>query len=427
MRLEYADLQSAFDDLKKLTGDNKQTVYAMLDFSDSDMQVCYSDPNITYNRKLYGESEEGDTTFKAIVDIKLMGSRLELFKPSGNIYIAPISITISGDSLELSSNKYLMVANYDDNGELIVGEDGQYQVSNQKGMEVNTKVRFYDVSSNVRFSATTRAPYELLYLPEEGNDFVTVQKSEFIGTFERLIKTLDSPVCAISPQMGMAFAPGKSYVTKDGFTNVDVPAISLSATLTGRMVEIFKKDSGDAVKVLLTNDKRFTKVVNEDDSLAVMLVNTNPKQSELATLMSYEQTPCNKARLQFNREMFVNLVKMVLSVMENGTAASKVQFQYDEAEDKMTMLVNRRGSGSAEDAMTIIAENYSGGPKEIEGITLSVVFKVLDQAISPFATPVIEMRIGETPNTKIMRIAEIERNQVTQEMTEEYMVVYMCA
>lgn len=28
MRLEYADLQSAFDDLKKLTGDNKQTVYA---------------------------------------------------------------------------------------------------------------------------------------------------------------------------------------------------------------------------------------------------------------------------------------------------------------------------------------------------------------------------------------------------------------
>ena len=143
--------------------------------------------------------------------------------------------------------------------------------------------------------------------------------------------------------------------------------------------------------------------------------------------MSYEQTPCNKARLQFNREMFVNLVKMVLSVMENGTAASKVQFQYDEAEDKMTMLVNRRGSGSAEDAMTIIAENYSGEPKEIEGITLNVVFKVLDQAISPFATPVIEMRIGETPNTKIMRIAEIERNQVTQEMTEEHMVVYMCA
>ena len=77
--------------------------------------------------------------------------------------------------------------------------------------------------------------------------------------------------------------------------------------------------------------------------------------------------------------------------------------------------------------MTIIAENYSGEPKEIEGITLNVVFKVLDQAISPFATPVIEMRLGETPNTKIMRIAEIERNQVTQEMTEEHMVVYMCA
>jgi hypothetical protein len=112
-------------------------------------------------------------------------------------------------------------------------------------------------------------------------------------------------------------------------------------------------------------------------------------------------------------------------VVENGTAAQKVQFRYDEYEDKVYMCL-KKGGGSVEDAMEICAENYTADVKDLTGRTLNIVFKVLDQAISTCDNRVLEVKIGENNGTTILRVADVERNIVTKEVTEEHEVIYMC-
>lgn len=426
MKVEYSEVQKSFEDLSSLAGENKQATYALIKIRESGIEVCYADSSVTYNKRIDGEAEEGDTQLDAIVDVKMFSKRLDLFKTTGNIHLEPLSITVDGDSLNLHSKKYLMIASYDDEtGDFEVDSEGNAITTNVTGMEVETRVRYYDVSSNVRFSITTRTPYEKLY-EAEGDGFISIERAEFIGLLDKLVKTLDSPVCAIHGPNRIAFSPGRSYTTKINIENTDLPAFGIGSAVAVKLVNIFKKCDNDNIKLLLTPDRKFIKLVSEDEQLAMMVMNISPSQSAVASLVSYDSTAYDILRMQFNREMFTNLVKGSLLVVEGGVAASKVQFQYDEETDKVKMLISKKGAGSTEDALHIIAENYTGNIQTLTSTSINVVFKLLDQALSTCEQAVIEVKLGNSTNTKVLRIADIERNVVTQETISEKAVYYMC-
>lgn len=427
MKVNCNEVQSVFDDLKRITSEFKQTAYAMLRFTRDGIDICYADNNLSFIRSIDGEAEEGDAEFSAIVDIKLYASRLDLFKVSGSIQLKPLSITVDGDSLKLHSVKYFMVAKTGSDGELVWKNDGEVETYDLDGMEVVTRVKFHDVTSNVRFSLTTRTDYEAIKVPDEGTEFHTVETGWFTSLLDKLYKVSDSPVCAVSGKNKFAFAPGKSYLTKVKFDDQDMPSFGLSSLLTGKVVDILRKVEKDSnLRINVTHDRLFTKIVTDDESLAIMVLNTFPSNTSLASLESYETLEYGIARMQFNREMFVNLSRTIVSVVENGTAASKVQFKQTE-DGNLRLLVNRKGAGSTEEALQVIAENFTvENMKALEEKVFSIVFKIIDQSLSTFSLPVIEVKIGERGGTKVLRIAEIERNVVTKEMTDEHQMVYMC-
>lgn len=427
MKVDFSKLQSAIEDCKKLN-DTKQQTYILLKFSGEGISVCYADNSISFIRKIEGYKEDGDAEASVIVEVKAFSSRLDLFKISGSIHLTPLQIRIVNDSLEMSATKYLVVAKYDENDELMLLDNGEVDTDSVEGALVSTSCRFFSVESNAKFAITARTPFDSIFQPDNDSDFAEVDKSEFIGTLERISKTIDTPICVISSNMKIAFAPGKSYTSMDNLGDTELTNISIVSSLATKVVDIFKKCDSDGLKIIKTANGNYIKISDDDDTVGVMVPNTKPKNADLATLKSFMDNPYELGRFQFNREVFDNIINSALLGMESGSASTAITMKYDPERERMILVADKKGAGSTSNDLCIIAENFDGDTAVLEGLTLNIVFKVLSQAISTFSKAVIEMRIGSVPNSpiKVIKIAEIDRD-ANHKTVAEHMTVFMCA
>lgn len=422
MHINFSDIEEAFSDLKSVAGEAKVSMFALLKFGTDSLQVCYADTNSAYDKKIDGEPEEGDIVTDVLVDIKLFTSKLLLYKVSGHVQLKPLSIKIDGDSLSLYSKKYLIVARYKDGTEEIaLDADGNPVLDEVEGSEIRTSIKYSD---NIKSSLTARTPFEELYTADE---WLMMDKQKFIKMVDILSKTLDCPKCCVTSKLGVAFAPGKSYIaTLKPDAELMEASYSIGTSSAIKIANIFRKHSCDIIKMAVI-DQTLIKIVSDTEDIAIRVNFAQVSRSDMSGLKRYTDTEFNSLKLQFNREVLLDTVRGALLVIESGNATSSLKFKYDSDNDTVKLVINKKSGGSANEDLQVIAENYVGDTSQLEDLEISVVFKIIEQMLIACQESVVEFSLSDgEAGQKVACISDIVRVPFTKEVESTGVQFYTC-
>lgn len=416
MKLDLAKFSNANSNIEILTKDINSKQYLMLDIQDDCVKVCYSDGKISYIESVEGEGEEGDSVNKVVVELSGLLQKLGVCKAKAPIQVDPLQLAIvSEDAIEMNCQKYIDKLVVDEDGEYVDDGTGQAKTERVDTNKVNTKLKFHQISDNIRFSMTTKMNYDEIF---NGDGWVTCEVSEFKNLLNKLSKTDGARDCYISPKKKSGFSVGTAYTVVLPL-NFEGVACSLSVSAVKKLYNVLSKVKAETVN-LLAESSQFLKVTSEDKDLGLVFEQSPVVKQQLATLGTFESMDYSTQGLQF--------YKAVLSDMVDGTVAVsgaeiETALEFMVEGDAVKASTVKKGTGNGIDTFSVTTSKVIGELSQFAGFRVELSFNVLKTILGNCDGEFVEFGFANMEDEKYMRITDITKDGKEDKVLGYY---YLC-
>lgn len=416
MKLDLNKFTNANSNIEILTKDINSKQYIMLDIQEDCVKVCYSDGRISYIESVEGNPEDGDTVNKVVVELSGLLQKLNVCKVKAPMQVDPLQLQVSGeDSLALRCVKYIDKAVRDENGEYVDDGTGQVQTERLDTNEINTQMKYHQITATVKFSATTKMDYDSIF---SGEDWVTCEVSEFRNLLNKLSKTDGARDCYISPKKKAGFSVGTAYTVVLPL-NFEGVACSLGVSAVKKLYNVLSKVKEDKINVA-TEQSQFLKIATDSQDMGMVFEQSPVIKQQLATLGTFEGMDYSGQGLEFYKAVLADMVDGTVAVSGAETETA-LRFRVDGNLVKGDTV--KKGTGNGIDSFSVTASKVIGDITQFADYQVELSFNVLKTILGNCDGDYVEFGFASMEDEKYLRITDISRSVEGDKVLGYY---YLC-
>jgi hypothetical protein len=440
MRVDIEKITGAINKITDIVAGDKAIPGVLLDLSDDELKVCFTNGHKSLIEKIAVTNEEGDHKGGIVVDFAQISRAIANCQPSGLIKVSEV-VFIYNEATKV------VVVSADQNFEI---KDDEGNVSGYKKMATkNMDLLWAEPGSDMKTAILTRMKYEDIFEAEtvdelDRKEFIKALsktstekgKQLYISRATQTMFVANQAHCTSVPiskkaklsddeinEIKSELLAEKSY-TDDAELNRDILkaianaenrihfSVALTQAMAKSIIGILNKTKSDTV-YLHTNDKYCNIYIqNEDETVGIWFEMATVSKAHTNVLERYNSLPYRNYHAMFMREFLDNNVKSALSV----TKSDKIVIKFIKSDNfTYPALVIAAGSDSAS-----VSDNYTVEPNslidEAGDITerqFTISLKVLADMLAQLDTMYVAFDINIATNedgtvSTSLRLSEID-------------------
>lgn len=435
MKVGVKAFTEVINKISNITSGDKQVPGVLLDLSENQLDICYSDGHKSFTQRVEVQTEEGDKLGKIVVDFAQLQRAVATCQPYGKIVVTDISITYGENTITLSVEQVYKE----------VGEDGNI-TKEQKVAEKKIDLAWKEPDADMRAAILTRMDYNSIFESDTKPD--EYKKDELIEALNKT-STEKSKVVYFSGKTQSVFVQNQAHLTAvpiskvKELTDEEKDAIRGELTEAGTFTdEAYAKainDEENRIHYSLAMDTKNARIITsvfnsiEADTIYVvskdkfisMYVDTDTEhigfwfemamasKAHTGAFERYNSLKYSSYQVLFLKDVLVDSVESALK----ATSSEKVALQFLETEDGIVLMLNASSSQkSIADSYKVIPDNIVDPTKDLISKSFNVSLQVISDMLKQLKTDFVALDFDCGENgVNCIRLAEVDYPKIEEE------------
>jgi hypothetical protein len=411
MRVNISKITSAINKVADMVAGDKQVPGVLLDLSEDELKVCFTNGHKTVIEKVAVTSEEGDHTGSIIVDFEQFSRAIATCQPSGIIKVDDVVF-------EYKEASKVLVVSAD---QMIEVKDADGNVASKKKMATKKiDLLWHEPNSDMRVAILTRMNYEDIFNSDNPDEF---DKKELIDALTKT-STEKGKQIYISKATHTIFVANQAHctsvpVSKKKMEQADIDAlreelqeenqytnpedlntavekavekaesrihssVSMTQAIAKSVIGILSKTSSDTV-YLFTKDRYCNIYIqNEDETVGIWFEMATVSRAHTSAVERYTSLAYRSYHTLFIREFLADNIKSAL----NATKNEKIVMKFVQKDDEVFPVLSfAAGSDSAS-----ISDNYAIEPSSVVDENNNITEKQFSVSLKVFADMLAQLK-----------------------------------
>lgn len=445
MRVNLGKITEIVSKIADLTSGDKTIPGVLLNITDGNMEICYTDGHKSFVENMSVESEDGDHVGKIVVGFEALDRAIKNCQPSGSIKVGDIEVTFKDTANILN-----------------IAVDQMYETSDAEGNVTQTHkmarksmdLAWTEPGADMKSAILIRMKYDDIFEAENADEFdrkelidalsrTSVEKGKqiYISSKTQTVfvanqahatavpiskaKTLSeaelNEIYATVEDMGIADETAKKDAIKKAVAEAENRihfSVAMTQSIAKALAGILSKISSD--KVYLHCKEKYCNIFvdDENEKIGVWFEMAQASKAHTGALDRYASMKYETYQVLFIKDFLDNNIKSAL----NATKSEKIALKFEKNEGGNMELVIVAGSSSASvaDTYRILTRSIIDSNGDLESKIFNASLKVLSDMIAQLKTEHIAIDIDVTSDGgACLRLSEVNMST--------YMANYMNA